>query len=84
MAVSPQDIEKLNNEDKLLADSIERKVDQALLTSARVGGNYIVVVHSNITLKAFADIRDRYLAVGWKDVVLNFANPDGQWIEFIK
>lgn len=81
MAISP---EMLNEKLKSEASIIERKLDSLLSNSHfSAGGNTVSVsIPSGMTQSHFRILKQRYVDVGWKDVVWRSEQRDGDWLEF--
>ena len=80
MAISPNLLdEKFMNEVSLFERAIDRKLS-TLKVSA--GGSVNVDPPNTMTSTHFSILKNRYLEAGWKDVVWNSDQREGDWLSF--
>jgi hypothetical protein len=79
MAISPKHLEEaFMNE----VDDFEKKIDSMLSSQKLRGKSVNTQVPSGMSSSHFNILRERYLNVGWKDVVYNDDQREGTWLTF--
>lgn len=80
MAISPN---LLNENFMEEVSSIEKEIDQKLsVQSVRPGGSVNVDTPHRMNSTHFSILVPRYIKVGWKDVIWNSDQREGEWLTF--
>lgn len=79
MAVSPIYLQKAFLEE---VENFEAAIDKALLRQTISQASITVNVPAGMSTMHIATLRQRYIDAGWKDVIYNSDQREGEWLEF--
>lgn len=79
MAISP-----IILKDKFLnhVDVLEKVIDETLSNQTIIGGTVTIPAPRELSSTHLTILKQRYLDVGWKDVLYHPNQIDGDWLEF--
>jgi hypothetical protein len=80
MAISPKQLEAaFQDEVNAYEESIDKQLSKEKITT---GGTVGITPPRGMSTQHFNFLRLRYIAAGWKDVVYNSDQRDGDWLSF--